>query len=192
MSKLNKIRTLLQSVLATFARISTDKALIEWDGEDELEVGMAVHGIDEEGNEFALEDGDYKAEDGTIYRVSEGVVTEIIESDGEQVSETPGDDVQPEDETREEENAEEEPAQEPEAEPAENPAERIANLEAEVARLEEELGAARERIAELERENEELKNKPAAESATDEFEKVVKAEKTGNKRLDNLNRILNA
>lgn len=188
MSKLNKIRTLLQSVLATFARISTDKALIEWDGEDELEVGMAVHGIDEEGNEFALEDGDYKAEDGTIYRVSEGVVTEIIEPDGEQVSETPGDDVQPEDETREEENAEEEPAQEP----AENPAERIANLEAEVARLEEELGAARERIAELERENEELKNKPAAEPAEAEFEKVVKAEKTGNSRIDRLNRILNA
>lgn len=192
MSKLNAIRALLQKALMTFERIATDKALLEWDGEGDLEVGMSVHGVDDEGNTFNLEDGEYAAADGTIYVIEEGKVTEIREPDGETESETTGDDVQPEEETQDEINAEETEA-EPEAEPEADPRdEQIANLEAEVARLEEELGAARERIAELEKENEDLKNKPAAEPAAEEFEKVNKFEKTGNKRMDNLNRILNA
>ena len=179
---------MLQKVLATFERIATDKALLEYDG-DELEVGMAVHGIDEEGNSFELENGEYRAEDSTVYVIEDGKCVEIREDVKE---DTTGDDVQPEDITDEAENEpeqenledNEEPAeeQEPEADPRD---ERIANLEAEVARLEEENGALRERIAELE-------NKPAAEPAAEEFEKVNKVEKTGNKRLDNLNRILNA
>ena len=101
MSKLEKIRTALQSILAEFARISTDKALIEFDGE-ELEVGMSVHGIDEDGNTFDLEDGEYKTEDNTVYVIKEGKVDEIRESDGETESETTGDDVQPEEETQDE------------------------------------------------------------------------------------------
>lgn len=185
MSKLEKIRTALQNILAQFARISTDKALIEYDG-DELEVGMAVRGIDEEGNSYELENGEYKTDDGTIYVIEDGKCTEIREVE---VEDTTGDDVQPEDvtdEIRDEENAEEEPAEEAEPEAEEDPRdERIRNLEAEVARLEEENGALRERIAELE-------GKSAAEPATEEFEKVNAPIKTGNKKLDNLSRILNA
>lgn len=171
-----------------FERISTDKALIEFDG-DELEVGMAVHGVDEEGNPFNLEDGEYTTEDGTIYVVADNKVAEIREVEKEPET---GDDVQPEEETEAvekepemeaEEPAEEEaPAEEPEADPRD---EKIANLEAEVARLEEENGALKERIAELE-------GKSAAEPATEEFERVNKVEKTGNRKLDNLSRILNA
>ena len=145
----------------TFERISTDKALLEWDGEGDLEVGMAVHGVDEEGNTFNLEDGEYRADDGTVYVVAEGKVTEIREPE---VNETTGDDVQPEAETAEEtqqetaEAAEEAP--QAEEEPEEDPRdEQIRNLEAEVARLERENGELRERIAELE-------DKPAAEPAT--------------------------
>lgn len=183
MSKLNTIREMLQKVLATFERIATDKALIEFDG-DELEVGMAVHGIDDEGNQFDLENGEYRADDGTVYVVEDGKVTEVREAEV-----APEPDAEPEapaEEPVEPEMAEEEPEAEPEAEPEEDPRdERIRNLEAEVARLEEENGALRERIAELE-------GKPAAEPAEAEFEKVNKVEKTGNKRLDNLNRILNA
>ena len=172
-----------------FERISTDKALLEFDG-DELEVGMAVHGVDEEGNQFDLEDGEYTADDKTVYVIKEGKVDEIREVETE---DTTGDDVQPEDVTEEEEKPEEVEAAEEESEkpeeqeeaPAEDKDQRIADLEQEVARLEEENGALKERIAELE-------NKPAAEPATEEFEKVNKTEKTGNKRLDTLNRILNA
>ena len=171
----------------TFERIATDKALLEWDGEGDLEVGMAVHGVDEEGNSFNLEDGEYKADDGTVYVVSEGKVTEIREPDGQSESETTGDDVQPEAETAEETQQEtaESAEEEPQAEEEDPRDEQIRNLEAEIARLERENGELRERIAELE-------DKPAAEPATEEFEKVNKVEKTGNKRLDNLNRILNA
>ena len=186
--KLSNIKTALAKILAQFERVSTDKGLLSFDG-DELEVGMNVYLVDEEGNETPAPDGEYATDEGIIYVIADGKVAEIREVAKE---ETTGDDVQPEDVTKEEENAPEEPeapAEEPEADDRD---ERIANLEAEVARLEEELGAARERIAELERENEELKNKPAAEPATEEFEKVNKVEKTGNKRLDNLNRILNA
>ena len=100
MSKLNKIREMLQGILAQFERISTDKALIEFDG-DELEVGASVHGIDEEGNSFDLEDGEYKTDDGTIYVVKEGKVDEIRETDGEVEDETTGDDVEPENEIQE-------------------------------------------------------------------------------------------
>ena len=185
MSKLNAIRALLQKALMTFERIATDKALLEWDGEGDLEVGMAVHGVDEEGNIFNLEDGEYRADDGTVYVIAEGKVSEIREPDGETESESTGDDVQPEEETQEEINAEDAPEEAP-AEAEEDPRdEQIRNLEAEVARLERENGELRERIAELE-------DKPAAEPATEEFERVNKVEKTGNKRLDNLNRILNA
>lgn len=181
MSKLDKIRVMLQSVLATFERISTDKGILSFDG-DELEVGMSVSVVDEEGNETPAPDGEYTTSEGTVYVVVDGKVEEIREPEGE---------------TEEAPAAEETPVEaedaEPEAEPEADPRdERIANLEAEVARLEEELGAARERIAELERENEELKNKPAAESATEEFEKVNTPKLTGSKKLDRLNRILNA
>lgn len=187
--KLSNIKTALAKILAQFERVTTDKGILSFDG-DELEVGMNVSILDEEGNESKPEDGEYATEEGIIYVIADGKVTDIKEVAKE---DTTGDDVQPEDVTEEEVNAEDEPAEEPAEEPESDPRdERIANLEAEVARLEEELGAARERIAELEKENEDLKNKPAAEPAEQEFENITSPKKTGNKRLDNLSRILNA
>ena len=175
---------MLQTVLATFLRLATDKALLEWDGEGDLEVGMAVHGVDEEGNSFNLEDGEYRADDGTVYVVAEGKVTEIREPE---VNETTGDDVQPEAETAEETQQEtaESAEEEPQAEEEDPRDEQIRNLEAEVARLERENGELRERIAELE-------DKPAAFSAAEDFENAVKQVDLGNKKLNNLTRILNA
>ena len=174
---------MLQKVLATFERIATDKALLEYDG-DELEVGMAVHGIDEEGNPFELENGEYRADDGTVYVIEDGKVTEVREAEQEPEAEEPAEEPAPEAPQETVENAEDEPQSEEEPE-ADERDQRIADLEAEIARLEEENGALRERIAELE-------NKPAAEPAEAEFEKVNAPVKTGNKKLDNLSRILNA
>lgn len=188
MSKLESIRTMLQKILAQFARISTDKALIEYDGDGELEVGMEVHGIDEEGNIFNLEDGEYATDNGIVYVVKDNKVDQIIEKPTE---ETTGDDVEPENVEEEEVKAEDNPAEEPEtndepeSEPEEDKDEKIKNLEAEVARLEEENGALKERIAELEA-------KSAQEPAAEAFEKVNKVEKTGNRKLDRLTSILNA
>lgn len=290
MSKLNKVREMLQSILAQFERISTDKGLLSFDG-DELEVGMSVFIVDEEDNETPAPDGEYKTDEGTVYTIKDGKVEAIEEQDGVQEDETTGDDVQPENQVPENMSDEHEnaPASDPEPEkfslihrmsvafesflekedkiraglaskgidgwlvdagddfvvvgvwneesmqdkfwkysvswdeegnaiigdgeevksafvPVEEDVEKtpvddenfedqependskdetIANLEAEVARLEEENGALKERIKELE-------EKSAASSATEEFERVNKIEKTGNKRLDNLSRILNA
>lgn len=187
MSKINKIKTMLQNVLAQFAKMTTDKGLLVWNEDGDLEVGMSVFVLDEEGNESPAADGEYTAEDGTVYVVAEGKVAEIREAQNEE--ETVGDDVQPEPETREEENAEDNAEEEPQAEPeADERDERIANLEAEVARLERENGELRERIAELEAKLEE----PAAPPAEQEFENTKKVTKTGNRGLDNLSRILNA
>lgn len=184
MSKINKIKALLQSVLAQFAKLATDKGLLSFDG-DELEVGMSVMLVDEEGNESVPEDGEYKVEDGTVYVIADGKVAEIREAENEQ--DAIGDDVLPEPEVREEENedAPEETPAEPEVDERD---ERIANLEAEVARLERENGELRERIAELEAKLEE----PAAAPAEEQFDNINKVAKTGNGKLDNLSRILNS
>lgn len=177
--KLTKIKTLLQKALMAFSRLSTDKGLISFESDGELpEVGEAIMIVDEEGNETPAEDGDYTLEDNTVIVVAEGKCSEVREP------------------VKEEEPVEEnvEAEDDPEEAPAEEPAsvsevdalkERIRNLEAEVARLETENGELRERIAELEKE-------PAAEPATEEFERQVTVEKTGNKKIDRLHSILSA
>lgn len=190
--KLTNIKTALAKILAQFERVSTDKGLLSFDG-DELEVGMNVSLVDEEGNETPAPDGEYATEEGIIYVIADGKCAEIKEVAKE---DTTGDDVQPEDVTSEEENAPEEPAEEPEA-PAEEPEadprdEKIANLEAEVARLEQRIGELEEENNQLRDQIKELEDKSAASPASEEFEKLVKPEKTGNVKIDRLSRILNA
>ena len=188
--KLNKIRTMLQKVLAQFGAISTDKGLLAYESDGELpEVGEIVAIVDEEGNESKPEDGEYGLEDGTVIVVAEGKVSEIRIPEKPVEEPAQEEPVEAEDEEPE---AEETPAEEPaQSEPSvsvdevEALKERIKNLEAEIARLEEENGALKERIAELEKE-------PAAEPASEEFEKVITTEVTGDKKLNNLRRVLNA
>lgn len=180
--KLSKIKSLLQAALMQFGRLSTDKGLISYASDNELpEVGESIYLVDEEGNESVAADGEYTLEDNTVIVVVEGKVSEIREP--QKVEETPAEEpVQAEDE----EPAEETPAEEPASvDDVDALKERIANLEQEVARLETENGELRERIAELEK-------TPAAEPVSEEYEKQTIVEKTGNKRLDRLNAILNA
>ena len=187
--KLNKIRTMLQKVLAQFGAISTDKGLLAYESDGEFpEVGESVAIVDEEGNETPAEDGEYGLEDGTVIVVVEGKVSEIRIPEKPVEEPAQEEPVQAEDEEPAEETPAEEPAQsEPSVSVDEVEAlkERIKNLEEEIARLEKENGELRERIAELE-------STPAAEPATEEFEKQIVVEKTGNKKLDRLNAILNA
>lgn len=181
MSKLNSIKALLQKVLETFAQVSTDKGLLNYASEGELpEVGEEVMIVDEEGNKNKPEDGDYTLETGTVIVIKDGKVEEIREPEApavepaEPVAEPEPEPVAAEDEP--------EPAAEPQDEPKEDEKDaKIAELEA--------------KIAELEAENAELKKKleePASEPATEEFKKTVVTTSTGNKKLDNLCRILNA
>ena len=192
-TKLNKIKLALQKLIAeSFASVSTDKGILSWDGENELPaVGDAVYSLDEEGNQIAVEDGEYVTET-VIIVVVDGKVAEIRDRVENPENEEPA-------EPAEEEVPAEEPADNPEniegeaEEEVEAPAEAEADPRDErIAQLEAELAEREARIAELEARSAELENKPAAESAEEEFKSQNKIEKTGNRKLDNLARILNA
>lgn len=202
MGKLSKIKEALQTMLMQFSQLSTDKGLISWVGDEELPaVGDSIVVIDEEGNEVKAESGEYRAENGKVIIIEDGNVIEIREE--EKPVEEPQEEPKPEEEPSEEpsEEPQEEPAEEPEPEnepepqeePAEEPSEpevderdaRIAELEARVAELEAENDELRARIKELE-------EKPAADPASEEFEKINKIEKPKDKKLGRLYDIVNA
>lgn len=204
-TKLNKIKLALQKLIAeSFAQVSTTKGIIAWDGDTELPaVDDVVYTLDEEGNQIVAEDGEYGLDDGTVIVVSEAKVTEIREpekGEEEPVEEpsTPETEETTEEPVEEPQNEEEEPKNEETEEPAEEPAaeetveEQIDERDARIAELEGAVAERDARIAELEARIKELENKPAAESATEEFKSVNKIEKTGNRKLDNLARIMNA
>ena len=163
MSKLNRIKEMLKRVLVEFGEVSTDKGVVIFDG-DELEAGMMVHGIDEEGNEVQLEDGEYRTEDGKIITIESGKVVEIKDDESEVATDEPAAEEPQEnaDEPAEEPAAEEPAAEEPAADEKDT---LIAELQARIAELEAENEELRARIAELEQE-------PSASSAEEEFEKI--------------------
>lgn len=163
MSRINKIKEMLRKILVEFGTVSTDKGVIAFDG-DELEAGMAVSGVDEEGNEVSLEDGDYRTEDGKIIVIADGKVVSIEDIDAEVSSENP-------EETPEEmEDPQPETNPEPEAEPeVDEKDELIKQLQAEIERLTAENEELKNRIAELEKES-------AAPSASEQFEKINEVE----------------
>lgn len=88
MSKINKIKAMLQNVLAQFAKLSTDKGLLTT-ADDEIVVGSVMMIVDEEGNESKPEDGEYKSDEGTIYVLEDGKVIEIREVEVEEPEDEP-------------------------------------------------------------------------------------------------------
>ena len=189
MSKLNKIKEMLQTMLMQFSQLSTDKGLISWDGDGELpSVGDSIVIIDEEGNEVKAESGEYRADNGNIIVIEDGVVTEVREE--EKPVEEPV------------EKPVEEPVEEPMAEPEPKPQEepiavpvidpdideediKIAELEAKVKELETENEQLRAKIKELE-------EKPAVKPASEEFERINHIERPKDKKLGRLYDIINA
>lgn len=156
MSKVNKLKEMLRAMLQVFGEITTDGGVLIYDGE-ELEIGLEVHSIDEEGNEIPVEDGEYTTEDGYIITVAEGKIADIQEVE---VIVEP----EPEAEPEAQENEGEEPM--PSEEPDEDEKDaKIAELEAKIAELQAENEELKAKIAELEQE-------PAAPSAEEAFEKV--------------------
>ena len=185
MSKLNKIKEMLQTMLMQFSQLSTDKGLISWDGDGELpSVGDSIVVIDEEGNEVKAESGEYRADNGNIIVIEDGVVTEVREEE------------KPVEEPVEEpvEKPVEEPMAEPEPKPQEEPIAvpvideedvKIAELEAKVKELETENEQLRAKIKELE-------EKPAVKPASEEFERINHIERPKDKKLGRLYDIINA
>ena len=189
MSKLNKIKEMLQTMLMQFSQLSTDKGLISWDGDGELpSVGDSIVVIDEEGNEVKAESGEYRADNGNIIVIEDGVVSEVREE--EKPVEEPVE--KPVEEPVEEPMAEPEPKpqEEPMVEPVIDPDideedVKIAELEAKVKELETENEQLRAKIKELE-------EKPAVKPASEEFERINHIERPKDKKLGRLYDIINA
>ena len=185
MSKLNKIKEMLQTMLMQFSQLSTDKGLISWDGDGELPaVGDSIVIIDEEGNEVKAESGEYRADNGNIIVIEDGVVTEVKEE--EKPIEEPVEEPMAEPEPK----PQEEPMAEPIAVPVIDPDideedVKIAELEAKVKELETENEQLRAKIKELE-------EKPVVKPASEEFERINHIERPKDKKLGRLYDIINA
>lgn len=160
MSKLNKIKEMLKSILVEFGTVATDKGTIVWDSDEDLKIGDMVHTVDEEGNEVALEDGDYRTEDGKIIVIADGKVVEIKDVDAEVATDEPAAPTEEPVENAEDEPSNDEPTNEPEPE-ADEKDELIKQLQAEIERITAENEELKNRIAELEKEP----NAPSAEEA---------------------------
>ena len=221
MSKMKRIKQALASILAAFASITTDKGVLVWDGDEEIKVGDGVKLEDSEGIQTAPEDGDYKTDDGTIIVVKDGRVEEIkeVEAVEEVVEEIvefasietdrgalhyegeleAGVEVYTigEDETLV-------PAEEGEyileddriVVVAEGRVVEIREVEEikeveEIEELRKELKTLKKENAELKKVVAKLRAKPFAKPAHEEAKEAVKFEKTGDKGLDNLARLLN-
>lgn len=160
--KINRIKEMLKRMLVELGEVSTDKAVIIFDG-DELEAGMEVHTIDEEGNEVALEDGDYKTEDSKIIVIADGKVVEIKDDEAEVATDEPAQEENHANENMDEENPASEDTDPANDEPATDEKDaKIAELEAKIAELEAE-------NAELKAKVEELEKEPASPSAEEAF-----------------------
>lgn len=192
MSKLELIKTKLAKLLLQFATIKTDKAVLEYDGE-ELAVGTEVFITDENGERKPAEDGNYVTEDEKTIVVADGKVTEILEKENEVEPEEEA----PADETNEEVTAEEEtPAEEVSEEvveevPSEESndlTERLTALEAKVEELiaiveklveksETDSNAVEERLSKIEKMS-------ASKTIEEEFEITKTSRKTGDTKTD--------
>ena len=185
MSKLNKIKEMLQTMLMQFSQLSTDKGLISWDGDGELPaVGNSIVIIDEEGNEVKAESGEYRADNGNIIVIEDGVVTEVREEEKpvEEPVEKPVEEPMAEPEPKPQEEPIVEPIIDPDIDEEDV---KIAELEAKVKELETENEQLRAKIKELE-------EKPAVKPASEEFERINHIERPKDKKLGRLYDIINA
>lgn len=172
-----KLKEKLKKLLMEFASVETDKGTLNY---DELAVGAEV--FDE--NDEPAADGEYLTEEKVIV-VAEGKITEIRDREVEETAE----EVQVETESAEEEEVVEETTETVEETVADEPEDElrkeIDELKAQVAAIREELDALKETVAAI-------SNEPAVESVEETFRRVDAGEPTGNKKLDNLRRIVNA
>lgn len=106
--KLQKIKAKLAALLVQLGTIKTDKAVLEYDGE-ELAVGMDVFVTDENGERKPAEDGEYVTEDEKTIVIAGGKVESINEKATDEPAEEPTESEPTEPEQMEEETPAEEP-----------------------------------------------------------------------------------
>ena len=186
MNKLEKIKAELAKLLIKYSVVKTDKAVLEYDGE-ELVAGMDVFITNENGEKVAAEDGEYVTEDNKTITVKDGKVESIVDPVAEVDAE-------------EDEKKEDEPMVEPmptAEEPKEDEEEKV-NLEdintsidemrKEIDELYKIVDSLLKKVGETRDEADErlkkLECKSLAKPASEEFEALGKLQKTGNKKLD--------
>lgn len=181
MSKLNAIKAKLAAILAKFAVVKTDKAVLEYDGED-LKAGMAVYVSNENGERVPAEDGEYTTEDNKVIVVKDGMVESITDP----VAEVDGADEEPkpEDAPVEEEKLEEEPVEEPkETEPTE-----IEKIREEINELYKLVDSILDKIGETRDEADarfkKLEQMSAAAPAQEVIEGATDVKLTGDSKID--------
>lgn len=178
--KLKEIKMKLAQMLidVTMSVLKTDKAVLEYDGE-EFAVGTAVFITDEAtGERVAAADGEYVTEEGKVITVAEGVITSIADK-AEEVTEEPKEETT--DDVAAEDVVEETPAEEVVEEPKEDA---MAALEQRVSDLE---STIEELVKVIEAIKTDITNKlsmSAARPAAEEFEQITAPKKTGDSKVD--------
>ena len=182
--KIKSIKEALKAMIRQmeFSTATTDKGVIGWDVDGEIEVGTEVYLVDENGDRQPIEDGDYVLEDGRTVVVKDSKVEEIKEKAEEAVEEpTQGP-------TTEETNVEEN--EEPTDTEVENPDGTEEKDNTAIEELRKEVNELYDLVDTLTKRIEELENKPAAQPVQEDFKNVNQIEKTGNKAIDTLSRRL--
>lgn len=163
-----------RSLLTKLGEVKTDKAVLTYDGDGELEVGMEVF-VETEANDtieyMHPEDGEYVAEDGRTIVIKDGFVEEIKEAQAQEPTEPA---TEPTTEPATENMAE---PMEP-TEPAAEPTEPTFDAEASYNELVAEMQAMKAELQELKDKVNSLLEVPAEEDA---FSKQTKEEKNEHK-----------
>lgn len=189
MNKLEKIKAELAKLLIKYSVVKTDKAVLEYDGED-LVAGMDVYITDENGDKVPAEDGEYVTEDNKVITVKDGKVESIIDKAADVEAE---EDEKKEDEPMPDEPIVEEPMPEDKKEDEENVNLEDVNtaideLRKEVDELYKIVDSLLKKVGETRDEADErlkkLECKSLAKPASEEFEAISRLQKTGNKKLD--------
>lgn len=183
--KIKSIKEALKAMIRQmeFSTATTDKGVIGWDVDGDIEVGTEVYLVDENGDRQPIEDGDYVLEDGRTVVVKDSKVEEIKEKAEEPTVEEPTQGT-----TTEETNVEEN--EEPTDTEVENPDGTEEKDNTAIEELRKEVNELYDLVDKLTKRIEELENKPAAQPVQEDFKNVNQIEKTGNKAIDTLSRRL--
>ena len=191
MSKLEKIKAELAKLLIKYSVVKTDKAVLEYDGED-LVAGMDVYITDEDGNKVPAEDGEYVTEDNKTIVVKDGKVESIVDKAAEvDAEEDEKKEDEPMVEPMPEEPAVEEPTKEEEVN-LEDVNTAIDELRKEVDELYKIVDSLLQKVGENRDEADErlkkLECKSLAKPASEEFEAISKRAN----KFDKVSKFLNA
>ena len=181
--KIKSIKEALKAMIRQmeFSTATTDKGVIGWDVDGDIEVGVEVYVVDENGDKQPIEDGDYVLEDGRTVVVKDSKVEEIKEK-SEAVEEPTNEPTT--EETKVEEN------EEPTDTEVENPDGTEEKDNTAIEELRKEVNELYDLVDKLTKRIEELENKPAAQPVQEDFKAFSQVEKTGNKAIDTLSRRL--